>query len=144
MRFWRAMGVALGVGLLWYGIELAATPLLGHPLGMEAIRRDFLRFLPWQMALFAAIGVPLTVLTAVRPLSTGVQLAIVVGLASFVFLGARVVEGALRRQALGGAVLGVLGVAVAIAIALWALHRAGRWLPARARRAWPLALCVGW
>jgi hypothetical protein len=137
-------GVALGVGVAWFATEFALFAFSDASQDRSELLRRALDLLPWQLALFALVGV------ALLPVARALALSWVgvgwwaVGVASFVFLGARVGEGALRQGGAGRAVLAVAAVGLILAGALAALRGVGRLLPPALRGAWPLAAWSGW
>ena len=137
-------GVALGVGVAWFATELALFAVSDASQDRRELLRRGLDLLAWQLALFVLIGVTLL------PVARALALTCVgvgwwaVGAASFVFLGARVGEGALRQGGAGRAVLAVAAVALILTGALVALRWVARLLPPPMRAAWPLAAWSGW
>ena len=137
-------GVVLGVGVAWFATELVLFAVSDASQDRSELLRRALDLLPWQLALFALVGVallPVARALALTRLGVGWW---AVGAASFVFLGARVGEGALRQGGAGHAVLAVAAVGLILAGALAALRWVGRLLPPPLRGAWPLAAWSGW
>jgi arylsulfatase len=132
----------VGVGLAWYAGELALAAGTGRALDLTVLLTDFVRFLPWQVALFALCGLPVALLAWRFPLGPAAAGWLGIGIAGFVLLGARVGEGLLRTGSPAWAVAGVTATAAGMAATLGLLAAIGRGLPGRLRRAWPLAAWV--
>jgi hypothetical protein len=137
-------GVALGVGVAWFATELGLFAVSDASQDRSEILRRAMDLFAWQLALFVLIA------AALLPVARALALTCVgvgwwaVGAASFVFLGARVGEGALRQGGAGRAVLSVALVVLILAGALIALRWVARLLPPALRGAWPLAAWSGW
>jgi arylsulfatase A-like enzyme len=106
--------------------------------------RDAGRLLPWQLALFALLGLTLIAGARVLPIGGRTVIWCLAGLPSFVFLGAHVGEGALRRHSPAVAALALVAAAGLVSLALGLTALLGRGLPGRLRERWPLAASVGW
>jgi arylsulfatase len=132
---------ALALGAAWYVLELALVlaDRTGAPL--RDVLRSWLALLPWQLALFGALAVVVAGLARAGVPHVGWW---ILGGATFVFLGGRVAEGALRTASIADAAIALLVVAVVLGAALAALAWIGGRLPVALRGAWPLAVLVGW
>jgi arylsulfatase len=139
--------VALGV--LWIFVELAFTTVMGRSMySFEPIDR-LVSYLPWQIALFAAMGIAVGLLTRVFSLGRVATGWVAVGFASWTFFGARLGEGILRRWAAHGGAATRAAVALAIAALaigafMWLLSILGRLLPEGRRERWHIAAWAGW
>ncbi|MDJ0866408.1 MAG: sulfatase [Myxococcota bacterium] len=140
----RALAIAIAIGLAWYVGEVVLGAVLGRAFDLDIVFEDFTRLLPWQISLFAAIGLAVSAVARWRALDGAAVGWLVVGGASFVFFAARIGEGLLRRHSLALALLGVALTAITLALGFGLLARAGRALPPRLRSRWPLAVWVGW
>jgi arylsulfatase len=143
---WKAVAVALAIGLVWLTVELGHGLVENRALDVADALWRFAAALPWQLALFALFGLPISLLPdRLRPGWRGAGFA-TLALATLVFLGARVGEGGVRREqisALGaiGQIAAVAGGAVALAaLFAWIARR----LPARAGRVWTWASWTVW
>ena len=139
-----AMLQALAIGLVWYAIEAAQIAFSDASLDGSELLRRLLRFLPWQIIAFAAMGGAAAALAAWRPLRPALPGWLTIGAASFLFLGARVAEGASKYQSLLRGAMAILAVSAGIAIALGGLAWLGRLLPRSLRPAWPAAVWIAW
>lgn len=115
----------------------------GGAVDLSEVLRIWLVLLPWQLALFALLGVGLAILVRMLRASATTFWWLVIGAASFAFLGARVAEGALRTSSVANAGIALVVLAAAIATTLAIAATCGRWLPASLQRAWPAAVWVG-
>lgn len=144
MRTSRILALALAAGVGWLGVELLQVALAqGYSDLLEALR-DAAKLLPWQLTLFALLGLALAATARLVPLGPSALPWCLAGLPSFVFLGARVGEGALRTRSLGAALVALAATAALLASALGLVALAGRALPGRLRHRWPLAASVAW
>jgi arylsulfatase len=144
------LAASLGLGLAWYGTELAFALASAPGSQSGALLERFVAFLPWQLATFCAIGLGLALWGSLRPLSLDAAVWFALGVAVVLFLGSRVVEGALHVRTAGVAAGRLLGVAGGTAIVLGALAALERRVPGRVRRPWAVAVwaaisvgCVG-
>jgi hypothetical protein len=130
--------------MAWFATELALFAASDASQDRLELLRRAADPVAWQVVLFALLGLALLPVTRALTLTaTGVGWWAIGG-ASFVFLGARVGEGALRQGGPARAVLAVAGVLVLLAGVLFVLARVARLLPAPLRAAWPLAVWSGW
>ncbi len=137
-------GVTLAVGVAWFTTELVLFVVSDASQDRSEILRHAGDLVVWQLALFALLGlalVPLAHVLALRRADVGWW---AVGAASFVFLGARVGEGALRQGGSGRAALAVTVAALVLTGLLVALRGVGRLLPPALCAVWPLAVWSGW
>lgn len=140
----RVLARTLALGLVWYGVELLLAARSGAGTSLGEIVGDWLRMLPWQVALFAGLGVAIAVPARLVAMdATGVGW-LGIGAATTVLLGVRVLEGGLRTTSFAEAVGGFVAFGGVVAIALLALARVGRALAPRWRAAWPLAVWAAW
>ena len=131
------------LGLAWYALELGLVLFGGTGVDRSEAVGIWLSLLPWQMALFALLGVVLIpVVRVLQPSPEGFGW-LAVGGASFVFVGARVGEGALRTASVADAGMDLASLGAAIAASLAIVAACGRLLPATLRRVWPVAIQVG-
>lgn len=131
------------LGLAWYLLELAFVLFGSASVDRSQVVGAWLSLLPWQLLLFALLGVVLIPIVRVGKLSRRGFGWLAIGGASFLFVGARVGEGALRTASVAdaGAKLALLAAAITAALAIAAAW--GRWLPATLKRVWPAAVQVG-
>jgi arylsulfatase A-like enzyme len=138
------LACTLALGLVWYAVELLLAVRSGAGAAPGEILGDWLRMLPWQLALFALLGAGIAIAARLLALdATGVGW-FAIGAATTALLGARVLEGGLRTTTPASAAGGFVVFAVAVAILLGALAAVGRVLPPRRRAAWPLAVWAAW
>jgi arylsulfatase len=142
--FGRVLASVILLGIAWFAAELGLTLASRRALGLEALTRDAWRLLPFQILLFAALGVPIAALAVWRRLGTGTIVWMAVAPASFLFLAARFVEGLMRYRGPTVAALGVLGVAIGLLALLWPIAIVARRLPPAWRAAWPWAAALAW
>jgi arylsulfatase A-like enzyme len=130
-------------------VELLLTTVSGRSMySLEPLDR-FLTYFPWQIALFAAMGIAVAMLTRAFSLSSIATGWVAVGLATWTFFGARLGEGIFRRWAAhGGATarttLALAVAALVIGVILWLLSCLGSLLPRGRRERWPIAAWTGW
>jgi arylsulfatase A-like enzyme len=139
-RLAGAVLVAILFGLAWYAVEIGFLLASGAASDdARELARGALRFLPWHLLVFAALGAVAGAAGALRPLGATAVGWWVLGAAASLFVGARVAEGALHTAtpftaaARCGVVTGVAAGSVAL------LASVGRVLPRRLRAAWPPA-----
>lgn len=138
------IGLALGLGVAWLALELILLALAEGVFDpIELVRRGA-QLLPWQLALFAAIGVALAIPSRVLALGREGRMWWLLAGASVVFLGARVGEGLSRQHTLLMALLAVACIFILIGAMMTALWAIGRRLPQRVARGWPLATWSAW
>ncbi len=139
----RVLLAALGVGLVWMCLEFALALGFGRAflLGQVVDRIGWL--LPWQLALFGAIGVGVGVIARLRALSWPAAVWWILACGNGAFLGESLVEGLLRKRGLGTMLLGLSGLAfLLLGLAFLSLGIARR-LPNRAARAFSWAVWSG-
>jgi arylsulfatase A-like enzyme len=144
VRSAQILALGLVAGVVWLGVELLQVALSEGYAGLLEAVRDAGRLLPWQLALFALLGLSLIAAARMLPIGSRAIIWCLAGLPSFVFLGTRVGEGALRRHSPAVALLALVAAAGLIALALGLTALLGRGLPERLRERWPLAASVGW
>jgi arylsulfatase len=138
------VATSLAVGVAWFVLETALLVLRDPSQDPVEFARRVGDLLPWQVVLFACLGLALVPCVRIVGRRTDDVLWWTVGAASVVFLGARVGEGLLRQHGTTRAVLGVGAVVLLVSAALACLRALGRWLPPALRGAWPLAASSGW
>lgn len=138
-----ALARMLALGLAWYAYELVLLWSDGTASDHAAVVRSWLALLPWQLALFALLGILVALAVRVARAPREGFWWPAVGTASFTFVGARVAEGALRTRSVAAAGSDLLLLAAAIALGLAIAAWCGRRLPPSLRRSWPAAIGVG-
>ena len=133
----------VALGLSWFALELTLVLQGATAVDRSEVVRIWLGLLPWQLAVFALLGIGLAVVARILRASATTFGWLAIGAASFAFLGARVGEGALRTSSVANAGAALVLLATAIATALAIAAAGGRWLPASLRSAWPTAVWVG-
>jgi arylsulfatase A-like enzyme len=137
-----ALAIALGFGLGWYAAECLAMAVSDPDFERVELARRALRFLPWHLAAFAALGVGVALVSRLWPLSGGAACWLVLAGAAALFLGARVAEGALHSATPGTALAHLAAATLAAGLAVAALAGLGALLPRRLRGSWPAAACA--
>ncbi|MGB6847932.1 MAG: sulfatase-like hydrolase/transferase [Thermoanaerobaculia bacterium] len=129
-------------------MEAAIIGLWHRSLLPTEILARFIRALPWQVALFSIIGLLISAVSLLRPLTASSVGWLAIGASSFAFLSGRLAEGILRKNpnptGFLKALLAVAGVALCLAVVFWLLSLAKRLLPHPSRHAWPVAAWIGW
>jgi arylsulfatase len=138
------VATSLAVGVAWFALETALLVPRDPSLDPGEFARRVGDLLPWQVALFACLGLAVVPCVRIASRRRDDVLWWTVGAASVVFLGARVGEGLLRQHGTTRAVLGVGAVVLLVSAVLACLRTFGRWLPPALRHAWPLAAMSGW
>ena len=134
----------LALGVFWMLIEFsqifAASTLFDFPTDFTR----FLRYLPWQLALFSGIGLPLALLACCTRIGSKVLAWMRFGAALLAFIGPPAALGVYResRDPMQAMLVG-LAVGVSIGRGLIVLAALGRLLPGRWRDAWPAACVIG-
>ncbi|MCH8083993.1 MAG: hypothetical protein IH885_07130, partial [Myxococcales bacterium] len=104
----------------------------------------FLRYLPWQLAIFTGIGLPLALLARCTRIGPGGLSWLRFGAALITFMGPPAALGAYRvSRSPVQAVMVTLAVAASICSILVVVAFLGRILPHRLRDAWPAAWVIG-
>jgi arylsulfatase len=137
-----ALAIALVFGLGWYAAECIAMAASDPDFERVELARRALRFLPWHLGAFAALGVAAAFLSRLRTLSRAAVCWLVLAGAATLFLGARVAEGALHSASLGTAVAHLALAMLAASAGVAALAGLGTFLPGRLRGSWPVAACA--
>jgi arylsulfatase A-like enzyme len=134
----------LVLGVFWMLIEFSqifsASTLFDFPTDFAR----FLRYLPWQLAIFAGIGLPIALLARSTRVRSGGLSWLRFGVALLAFIGPPAALGAYRasRSPIQAIVVG-MAVAASIGLILLVLAGLGRLLPGRFRGAWPAACVIG-
>lgn len=138
------LGVAISIGLGWYLIEFVQIAIEDPSFHSVDTLSRLLRYLPWQIACFALLGLLAVPFARVIGLASSGVLWTILALATFTFLGSRIAEG-MSHGSSGITILGVvLASGAAIAALAIALAVSGRLLPTAVAAAWPLAACAAW
>lgn len=140
----RSIAVFLLAAVSWLVGELLVSVWTIESVFLPELLSRFVGVLPWQLALFGCMGLAAALLSALRPISTPTLGWLAVGFPTTAFLGLRLAEGLNRVLPLPVAALGVLLLAIVVAVALLALARLGHLLPESFRPAWAAAVWVGW
>jgi len=116
------------------GLELAFTLASGRVLVPAQLLERMVQLLPWQLVLFAGIGVGVALVARLRSLSHEAVVWWLIAGGSFVFLGEALVEGLLRKHGPPEALLGITTLLVALCVMAAASLAAARRLEGRAAR----------
>ncbi len=138
------LGIAVSVGLGWYLLELVQIAIEDPAFDSVETLSRFLRYLPWQIACFALLGLLAVPFVRAIGLAPSGVLWTILALATFTFLGSRIAEGMSHSSSAFAALGGVAASGAAIAALAIALAASGRLLPASVAPAWPLAACAAW
>ena len=134
------LAIAFALGGAWLAIEFGDAALANRTSGGADTLQRMVRALPWQLAFFGLLGLP-ALLLGLRPVAAG---SLVLALATFVLLLARLLEGLLKRGlgSLEGLawIAGALALAAAPAAVVWLR----RLLPGRWRAGVAPAIWLGW
>lgn len=139
-----ALAFCLALGTAWIGLESLLMALSGSTWGRLEVVRRALVLLPWQLGVFAIVGLALYPIAATRSWTRTDLGWAALGGASFVFLAARVAEGLVRQNSPRWAALAVVLVALALAAALLVVRSAGGLLPAALRARWHYGAWTAW
>jgi len=138
------LALSITLGTVWMALELALTFASGRVLDAAQTFEHMLRLLPWQLTLFAGIGVAVALLARWRGLGLAAAGWAVVCAASFTFLGESMLEGLLRKGrpvAAAGATLGLALLLLGLATAALAAQRR---LPHSWARSFTPAVWTAW
>lgn len=136
--------ITLGTGIAWFLIEWIALGLSDGTIERVELVRRMLHFLPWQIALFAGLAVPLAIAAMVLRFGAWTAVWSALALATFFFLSARICEGLLRREGALAAAFGFVAVGVAVGGLVWLLAAAQRAVPSRFARAFGVGAWLCW
>ena len=134
----------LALGVFWMLIEFAQIFAASTLFDFSTDFARFLRYLPWQLALFSGIGLPLALLACCTRIGSKVLAWMRFGAALLAFIGPPAALGVYResRDPMRAVLVG-LAVGVVIGLGLLVLAALGRLLPGRWRDAWPAACVIG-
>jgi len=130
-----AFFVTLAVGVAWMVAELGLTLASGRALVPAHLVERMFELLPWQLAVFAAIGLGVAVVNRIFRLTLAGAVWWALCCGSFAFLGEALLEGLLRKHGAGTALLGLLALTLALAVVSASVLAVGRRLGERAGRA---------
>ena len=134
----------LALGVFWMLIEFSQIFAASTLFDFSTDFARFLRYLPWQLAIFSIIGLPLALLARCTRIGPGGLSWLRFGAALLAFLGPPAALGVYRASRdPAQAIMVAVAVAASIGLGLVVLAGLGRLLPARLRDAWPAACVVG-
>lgn len=137
------LSLAIAIGLLWLAIELLVAVAALPGVSVPELGARMVALAPWHLAIFAGWGLGIALVLRGRA-GVAMRAWCVIGGASFTFLGARIVEGLMRRGGPSAAAIGALAAALGVTLAI-ALFAAPALLFARAHRMrWHAAAAVAW